>query len=177
MDQTGKAGELAELRELRAHIRSLEAEVARLRSSRAERGRYDRDRDEERKLDEHEISDTVRDIADRSEEEVSKLVRALTLGYLEQVRLIAEAVEGFANRVSDRNRPDRDDTVEDLARRLPRDVSAELLEAVHRTLDIPGRVVERVRESYREAEDQPRVQRHRQASGNQGAAMETSDSI
>jgi hypothetical protein len=158
MDKTSPVEEAAELRELRAQVRALQSEISQLRDSKSRRrgtGREDARYQEERRADEREISDKLRDILDRGGDEASRLMRAIVVGSLEHLQLWAKELEDFTRRVNERNRPAADDSADDLARRLPSQVASEFLETVRRSLDFPQRAVDRMRDSYDETENLP----------------------
>ncbi len=158
MEKTSST-ETAEIRELRAQVRSLQSENARLRDSRSKRtgtakeGAQRARQEDQRRADQREISDRVRDVLDRGGDESSRLMRAVVLGGLKHVELWAREVEDFTRRVNDRNEPGADDTVDDIARRLPTEVASEFLESVRRSFDFPQLTVDRIRNSYDETED------------------------
>lgn len=153
MEKTSST-EAAEIRELRAQVRSLQSENARLkRTGTAKEGNRRARQEDQRRADEREISDRVRDVLDRGGDESSRLMRAVILGGLKHVQLWAREVEDFTQRVNDRNEPTDDDTVDDIARRLPTEVASEFLESVRRSFDFPQLTVDRIRNSYDETEN------------------------
>ena len=149
MDNKSPTEESAEVRELRAHVRALESEIAHLRDPKSKHSDATR-RDDQRRADEREISDKIRDVLDRGGDEASRLVRAIVIGSLEHAQLWAKEIEDFTQRVNDRNRPAAGDTADDVARRLPHEVVSEFLETVRRSVDFPKQAVDRMRSSYDE---------------------------
>ncbi|HEX8282695.1 MAG TPA: hypothetical protein VF588_05045 [Pyrinomonadaceae bacterium] len=124
-------------------------------SRRSERRRSSvsrRDDDEDRPADK-KLADSFRDVSDRSTDEAHKLVRGMTLAYIEHLRTVADAANDFVDEVLDRNNPDERDNVRDLSTSLPSDIYSGLANAMDRVLDAPSRAVDRFNESYREAED------------------------
>ncbi len=150
MTPTGQGTETAEVQELRAQVRALQAEVAQLRTNKHRTDRTDDSGDSGAR----EIADGVRDAIDRGHKDADRLARGLVLGYLESVQIVAESADQFATRVRDLNRPRHGESLDDLVRRLPREVTTELLSAVTRAIDA-RRVVDRVSDSFDDTNDLP----------------------
>ena len=149
IDETRAAseGHADEAAELRARILSLEAD---LNMMRAEVNRLKREQREERRRDQPEGRDrvdTVREIVERVDNEGRRLYRAMVLSQVEQMRLTADLIASFAERVERDNPPDSPD----LERDLPRDVLDGFLDAVDRSLEIPEKTIERFEETYKQA--------------------------
>lgn len=158
--------ESSELRELRAQVRALQAEMAVLRESstghRASRRHaplHDKHEEHRRALT-HEIEDSFRDLLDRGADAQSRAARAIATGQLEHARLWAEEVTDFTRRVNKRNKPKSDETADEVVQRLPREAAVELIESVRRSFDFPQRTLERMQKSYDDTADlQPRAER------------------
>jgi hypothetical protein len=125
--------------ELRARVDQLEADLSRKdrELSSVRRGR----RPEER-----ELTETTRETTNRTIDEVNKLFRSLTLGYLEGLRTAADAVGTFADEVARRSPAE----AEDMAKDLPGDIYAGYLKAVNQALKIPERSVDKFQETYKQ---------------------------
>ncbi|HYL97465.1 MAG TPA: hypothetical protein VEZ90_00810 [Blastocatellia bacterium] len=123
-----------ELTRLRARVTELETQLDN-RETKPKRSEY-----QER----HE------DIASKLGEETAKFFRGMALAGVELVRTSAGVMSSFADTVSDRNRRKGEESVSDLTKDLPGDIYFGVLNAVDHTLDIPGRVVGRLHESYSE---------------------------
>lgn len=121
-------------------------------SRRSERRRSVESRDDDKPADK-KLADSFRDVSDRTSDEAHKLVRGMTLAYIEHLRTVADAANDFVDEVLDRNNPDERDSVRDLATSLPSDIYSGFANAMDRALDAPSRAVDRFNESYREAED------------------------
>lgn len=137
---------------LRARIALLEDELSKMRSDVA---RLSRDRRPERRRPRNEEEDrveTVRNIVDRVDGEGRRVFRALVSSQMEQLRLTADLMSSFAERIERDNPADDPDPERD----LPRDVMDGLLETIDRSLDIPEQTIERFEETYRQA---PRTRR------------------
>jgi hypothetical protein len=135
----------------------LEGELNRMRDEMARLNRETRERTSDRRRARSETRDRVedvREIVERVDGEGRRLFRALVLSQVEQLRLTADLVGSFAERIERDNRPDDPD----LERDLPRDVIDGLLDTIDRSLDIPERTIERFEETYKQA---PRTRRAR----------------
>lgn len=98
-------------------------------------------------------SESVRNISSRAADEGSGLIRGITLAGVETVRLAGEALSSFADTVSQRNRPEEKDSKADLTRDLPKDIYSGVVNAVEQTLDMPGKVIDRLQEGYKESKE------------------------
>jgi len=94
-------------------------------------------------------------------DEASRFVRGLALSSLEAIRATTNVVEGFVGEVYDRNRPNSNDSVPEMTRRLPLDLMAGVIEGMNRAYEVPNRAVDTFYSTYREGEG-------RQASGRRG---------
>jgi chromosome segregation ATPase len=154
-DASGKT-QPDEADELRARIATLEADLNKMRS---EVSRLNREHRGERRRSRSEGEDrveTIKDIVERVDGEGRRVFRALVLSQLEQMRLTADLVSSFAERIERENPADDPD----LERDLPRDVMDGLLETIDRSLEIPEKTIERFDETYKQA---PRTRRSRAA--------------
>jgi len=116
---------------------------------RTRRARDDRDdRSSRRRVD-----DSVRDLSSRSMDEGNKVIRAMAMAWIEQLRTAADAVAAMAEEVNDRNRADNRDSLNDMMMTLPRDIKSGWINAMDRSMDIPGNAIDRYNESYDEAEE------------------------
>ena len=98
-------------------------------------------------------SESTRNISKRTTDEGGSLIRAITLAGVEFVRSAGSVLESFADTVSDRNRPEEKDSSSDLTRDLPKDVYSGGLNAIEQVLEIPGRVIDKLHEGYRETRE------------------------
>ena len=122
-----------EVTRLRARIRELESELGERKPKGAEpRGRS-------------------REIADKFGDEAARLIRSIALAGVEQVRTTASVLNSFADTVSQRNRSKEEQSPSDLAKDLPNDLYSGILNAIERSLEMPGKVVNRLHETYTEA--------------------------
>jgi cell division septum initiation protein DivIVA len=121
---------------LRARIAELEAELASKRRARQE----GQDR---------EIRDMVREMPGRYIDEVMRFYRSTSLAYLEGYRQMALVASSFADEVLKKQHTE-DGSVTELARDLPVDVYSGALNAIDHSLRIPGRIVDKFSETYKQ---------------------------
>ena len=98
-------------------------------------------------------SKSVKNISSRAADEGSGLIRGITLAGVETVRLAGGVLSSFADTVSQRNRPDEKDSKADLTRDLPKDIYSGAVNAVEQTLEMPGKVIDRLQEGYQESKE------------------------
>ena len=128
-----------------------EDEVTRLRNRVTE---LESDLEAERKKPKkHSKTSQVKNISSRAADEGSGLVRGVALAGIESVRLAGSVMSSFADTVSQKNRPEEKDSTSDLTRDLPKDIYSGVLNAVEQTLDIPGKVIDKLQASYSEARE------------------------
>ena len=130
----------------------LEDEVARLRA-RVEELEGDLQTERKKRTKSSKTSESTRNISRRTADEGGSLIRAITLAGVELVRSTGSVLESFADTVSQRNRPEEKDSSSDLTRDLPKDVYSGGLNAVEQVLEIPGRVIDKLQEGYRETRE------------------------
>jgi hypothetical protein len=129
----------------------LEDEVTRLRKRVTE---LESDLDNERKKPKkHSKVSQAKNISNRAVDEGSGLIRGVALAGIHSVRLAGSVMSSFADTVSQRNRPEEKDSTSDLTRDLPKDVYSGVLNAVEQTLDIPGKVIDKLQEGYNETKE------------------------
>lgn len=129
----------------------LEDEVTRLRNRVSE---LESDLDSERKKPKkHSKTSQAKNISNRAVGEGSGLIRGVAVAGIESVRLAGSVMSSFADTVSQRNRPEEKDSTSDLTRDLPKDVYSGALNAVEQTLDIPGKVIDKLQEGYNETRE------------------------
>lgn len=93
----------------------------------------------------------TRSISNRATDEGSGLIRGVVLAGVESARLCGSVLSSFADTVSQRNRPEEKDSTAELTRDLPKDMYQGVLNAVEQSLDIPGKVIDRLQEGYKGA--------------------------
>jgi hypothetical protein len=129
----------------------LEDEVTQLRKRVTE---LESDLDNERKKPKkHSKTSQAKNISSRAVDEGSGLIRGIALAGIESVRLAGSVMSSFADTVSQKNRPEEKNSTSDLTRDLPKDVYSGVLNAVEQTLDIPGKVVDKLQEGYHETRE------------------------
>ena len=129
----------------------LEDEVTRLRKRVTE---LESDLDNEKKKPKkHSKISQAKNISNRAVDEGSGLIRGVALAGIHSVRLAGGVMSSFADTVSQRNRPEEKDSTSDLTRDLPKDVYYGALNAVEQTLDIPGKVIDKLQEGYNETRE------------------------
>lgn len=141
--------------ELEARIRALEAELAVARQEIGRRERPERDREgrRARRHSERDLADDARETADRTVDEVSRLLRSMTMAYAEGLRSAADAVGAFSDELTRRRDRDREHNDRERVGKLPEDLAASYLKAVDRALSIPERTIDRFRDEYKEERD------------------------
>ena len=146
-------------RELEARIRALEAELAAARREIDSRDRPERrgEASRARRRGDRNLSDDARDTADRTVDEMSRLLRGMTMAYAEGLRTAADAVGAFSEELTRRRDQDREQNDRERVGRLPEDVVSSYLKAVNRALTIPERTLDRFQEEYREERDKDRA--------------------
>lgn len=131
---------------LRARVAALEAELSTTREyvsrlTREQRGRRRRGSETE------DRAETMRDIYERVDNEGRRVFRALVLSQAQQMRMTADLVASFAERIERQHSADDPD----LERDLPRDLVDGWLDIVDRSLEIPEKTLSTFEETYREA--------------------------
>lgn len=142
--------------QLRARVDELEAELARRQrvSSRSRISEERRLRPESRfERSRKESVERLRDTSMQAMDEGSKLVRGLSLAYLEQLRAIADALNLFVDTVNERNSPESNTSLRGLSSQLPTDISNAFVDAIDVALDAPARMADRLYENYQETEE------------------------
>jgi|SRR5215813_825247 len=147
---------VAEIARLRAQVQQLEAEVS-----------HKPPLDRERQVREEPESPDIRDLPEHAIDEGSKLLRGLVLAAVEPLRIAGDLISQFGDEVRARNRPDRvrgrserrseGTSPSDLVSNLPRDIAAGLSRMVDESLNIPGKVIDRLNEAYKETESVQRT--------------------
>ncbi len=130
----------------------LEEEVVRLRARVQELEQELHDEPKKRKKG-SKTSQSARNVSKRATDEGGSLMRAVALAGVEVFRSAGGVLVSFADTVSDRNRPEEKDSSSDLTRDLPRDVYSGALNAVDQALEIPGRMIAKLHEGYRETRE------------------------
>lgn len=153
----------AEIARLRVRVQQLEAEV----SNKPPRNR-------EREVREEPESPNIRDLPERALDEGSKLLRGLVLAAVEPLRIAGDLASQFGDDVRARNRPYRargrsekrsgETSPSGLVSDLPGDISAGLSRILDESLNIPGKVVDRFYEAYKETESVQRTSAERELS-------------
>ena len=123
-----------EVARLRARVRELESELA--SAERKPKGASSKGR--------------TREISDKFGDEAARLIRGVALAGIEQVRTTASVLTSFADTVSQRNQLKEDKSHSDLAKDLPNDLYSGILNAIEHSLEMPGKVVNRLHETYTE---------------------------
>ena len=123
-----------EVARLRARVRELESELS----------------SSERKTKSTESKGRTREITDKFGDEAARLIRGIAHAGVEQVRTTAGALNSFADTVSQRNRTKEEKSPSDLVKDLPNDLYSGILNAIEHSLEMPGKVVNRLHESYNE---------------------------
>jgi hypothetical protein len=154
---------VAEIARLRARVEQLEAEV----SPKSASGR-------ERDVRKEPESRDIGDLPERAIDEGSKLLRGLVLAAVEPLRIAGDLASQFGDELRARNRPERVRTRSEkrsdrtsptgLVSDLPRDITAGLSKIVDESLNIPGKVVDRFYEAYKETESVQRTRAERELS-------------
>ena len=124
-----------EVTRLRARVRELESEL--------ESG--------ERRPKGADSKGRSREITDKFGDEAARLIRGIALAGVEQVRTTASVLNSFADTVSQRNRRKEDESHSDLVKDLPKDLYSGILDAIEQSLEMPGKVLNRLHETYTEA--------------------------
>ena len=123
-----------EVTRLQARIRELESELE--SSKRKPKGADPKGR--------------TREVSDKLGDEAARLIRGIALAGVEQVRITANVLNSFADTVSQRNRRRKEESHSDLAKDLPNDLYSGILNAIEQSLEMPGKVVNRLHETYAE---------------------------
>jgi hypothetical protein len=95
----------------------------------------------------------AKNISNRAVDEGSGLVRGVALAGIESVRLAGSVMSSFADTVSQRNRPEEKSSTSELTRDLPKDIYSGVLNAVEQTLDIPGKMIDKLQQGYNETRE------------------------
>ena len=145
--------------ELEARIRALEAELSAARRE-INRGEPSGGREgrRSRRRSERDLADDARETADRTVDEVSRLLRSMTMAYAESLRSAADAVGAFSDELTKRRESDREHSDRERVGRLPEDLAASYLKAVDRALTIPERTINRFRDEYKDERERDEQQ-------------------
>jgi len=110
-----------------------------------------------------DVEDTARDTVSRAADSLTRatdesrrVLRSLVLASLEPLRTSADVIGSFVDDVYSRNRPEDDDTVSDVAMRLPNDIMSSFTRAVNRSFDAIPNTVDTYYDAYREVESRTR---------------------
>ena len=128
----------------------LEEEVARLRAK-VEELETDLASEKKRSRKSTKKTEKTSSTSTRAIEETRGVIRGVTLAGVESLRVASSVLSSFADTVGERNRPEEKDSTADLTSDLPKDIYSGLVDAVDQALEIPGRVIDRLHEGYREA--------------------------
>jgi hypothetical protein len=139
---------------LRARIATLEVELNKMRSEVSRLNREQRHERRSARSEGRNRVETMREISERIDGEGRRAFRALLNSQLEQMRLTADLMSSFANRIEREHPADDPDAEKDLAQ----DMLDGWLETVDRALDIPEKAIETFEETYKQA---PRTRRAR----------------
>jgi hypothetical protein len=132
----------------------LEDEVTRLRARVNELEKeLDTETKKRKKSSKTSETESARNISKRATDEGGSLIRGLALAGVETVRVFGSVLSSFADTVSQRNRPEEKDSTADLTRDLPKDMYSGVVNAVDQTLDIPGKVIDKMHEGYKETKE------------------------
>ena len=122
---------------LEQRVRELESERGRSGRTRRRAGRaYD------------DVREDYWNIGERKVDELARVFTGSVRAGLEGLRVVAESASYFVDDVLERSIPDRDESPTDVVRGLPSDLRGGLSRKFDRTLDAPGRKIERFQRSY-----------------------------
>jgi hypothetical protein len=135
---------------------------ARVRELESERGLRGRGRRVGRAYD--EAREDYVNLGERKIDEFARLFSGTVRASLEGLRVAAESASYFVDDVLERSIPDRDEAPTDVVRRLPSDLRSGFSRKIDRSLDAPGRKVERFQRSYT-VDEGGRPRRRRRGAG------------
>src|SRR5919199_4908795 len=95
-----------------------------------------------------DVRDDYVNLGERKVDELSRLFSGAVRAGLEGLRVAAESASYFVDDVLERSIPERDETPTDVLRRLPTDVRSGFTRSLDRSLEAPGRKVERFQRAY-----------------------------
>lgn len=122
---------------LEAELRSRERELASLRRERRQESRTPRER--------RDVIEGAREIFEHADDENRRFFKAVLMSQLEQLRLTADLMHSFADRVANKNQGDDAESF----RELPVDLADTYLDTIDRSLDIPEKTLDTFREHYK----------------------------
>jgi hypothetical protein len=102
--------------------------------------------------DDDEDSD-LRYLNSRKMDEMSRFVRGVVFASLEAMGAAAESVARLTTEATVRNAPKPNETVTDMARRLPGDISHGVVSGLDDAMDIPSRAIRRFSDVYRDPKE------------------------
>ena len=137
MSNAENAPEADEITQLRDRVAELEAEL--------------KGKGKTKTSDEKELADLLRNTSSRAVDNSTKLIRGITLAYLEQLRLAANVVNTLASDVVQMPGAKEKMSGEDLIK-LPKNIYARYLSAINESLDIPSKTIEKFYEGYKKDE-------------------------
>ena len=135
MSDTENAPAEDEITRLRDRVEELEAEL--------------KSKGKTKTTDEKPLADLLKNTSNRAMDNTTKLVRGITLAYLEQLRLAANVANAFADDVSQMPTSKGKVSGEDFIKDLPRDIYTRFLNVIDQSLDIPNKAVDKFYEGYK----------------------------
>lgn len=136
-----------DITQIRKDFSSLQAQVERLNEQVSKTASATARVAREVAADDDDDSD-VTYLQHRKGDEVSRFFRGMVFASLEAMNAAATSIVTLTTEATVRNVPKPNESVTDVARRLPGDISRGLVDGVSDALDIPGRAVRRFSDVY-----------------------------
>jgi hypothetical protein len=135
-----------DITQIRKDFTSLQAQVERL-TEQVGRASQTATRVAKEVADDDNDSDTTY-LRHRKGDEVSRFFRGMVFASLEAMNAAATSVVTLTTEATARNLPKPNESVSDVARRLPGDITRSMADGVSDALDIPGRAARRFNDVY-----------------------------
>jgi hypothetical protein len=135
-----KKTEVDEIAELRERVKLLESELAK-----------ERDKGGTKAKDKGGKGRTLGDVLQTTADEVNKFSLGLCFAGLESIRLTADYTRDFIDKTTELNKGEKRDTVAKKLLYLPLDLGEGMFDALDKSTEMPGKLVDKFNEKYKEA--------------------------
>jgi hypothetical protein len=146
---------------LQAQVEKLNEQVSRATATAARAASSAADDDEE--------DNDLRYLNSRKVDEMSRFVRGVVFASLEAMGAVADSVARLTTEATVRNAPKPNESVTDVARRLPGDITHGMVSGLDDAMDIPSRAIQRFSDIYRDPNQFGRATRKRTRVVREGA--------
>jgi hypothetical protein len=146
--------------QIRKDFSALQTQVERL-SEQVSKSPPNTARNTERERDRDDDESDFMYLNNRKMDEFSRFFRGLVFASLEATRVAAESLVTLTSEATSRNMPKPNESMTDVARRLPVDITRSFVDGIDTAIDIPNRAVQRFNDVYRDPAQVARGTRRR----------------